>query len=57
VRSLKKGSDQKTVWILINFGKEIATVALPGQMTDVLVGGHVESVRLDPYGVVVLSKE
>jgi beta-galactosidase len=52
-----QGGDQKTVWILINFGKDAATVALPGQMADVLGGGRVGSVKLEPYGVSVLSKE
>jgi beta-galactosidase len=52
-----QGGDQKTVWILINFGKDVATVSLSGQMTDVLGGGRVGSVDLEPYGVSVLSKE
>jgi beta-galactosidase len=58
VRSQKGASgDQKTIWILINFGKDTATVSLPGQMMDVLGGGgHVGSVKLEPYGVSVLSK-
>jgi hypothetical protein len=29
---------------------------LPEQMTDVLGSGHVGSVKLNPYGVSVLSK-
>ena len=53
----KKSGDQKTVWILVNFGKDVETVTLPGQMTDVLGSGRVGSVKLDPYGVSVLSKE
>ncbi len=52
-----KSGDQKTVWILINFGKDVETVTLPGQMTDVLGSGRVGSVKLDPYAVSVLSKE
>ncbi len=48
---------QKTVWILINFGKDVATVSLPSQMTDVLRSGRVGSVKLEQYGVAVLSKE
>ena len=51
------GREKKTVWILVNFGKDIATVSLPGQMANVLAGGQVGSVKLDPYGVAVLSKE
>jgi beta-galactosidase len=51
------GREKKTVWILVNFGKDSATVSLPGQMANVLAGGQVGSVKLDPYGVAVLSKE
>jgi beta-galactosidase len=50
-------SEKKTVWILVNFGKDSATVSLPGQMTDVLGNGRVGSVKLEQYGVAVLSKE
>jgi beta-galactosidase len=58
IRSQKAESgDRKTVWILINFGKDAATVSLPGQMTDVLKDGRVGSVKLEPYGVSVLTKE
>lgn len=49
--------DLKTVWILVNFGKNAATVSLPSQMSDVLGDGRVTSVKLDQYGVAVLSKE
>jgi hypothetical protein len=49
--------DQKTVWILVNFGKDPATMSLPGQMTDVLGTGRVTSVKLEQYGVAVLSKD
>ncbi len=48
---------QKTVWILINFAANPATVTLPKQMTDVLGGGNVSSVKLEEYGVAVLSKD
>ena len=48
---------QKTVWILINFAADSATVRLPQPMTDVLAGGSVGSVKLDQYGVAVLSKD
>jgi beta-galactosidase len=58
IRSLNGGSGvQKTVWILINFGKDAATVSLPGQMNDVLGSGRVSSVKLEQYGVAVLNKE
>jgi beta-galactosidase len=52
----ENGSAAKTVWILINFGNTPATVSLPGQMEDVLGSGRVASVKLDQYGVAVLSK-
>ncbi|MEI9979511.1 MAG: beta-galactosidase trimerization domain-containing protein [Edaphobacter sp.] len=52
-----QGGGQKTVWILVNFGKDAATVLLPGPMTDVLGSGRVGSVKLEEYGVAVLSKE
>jgi beta-galactosidase len=58
MRSRKTANDtQKTVWILINFGNETATVSLPSQMTDVLGSGLVSTVKLNPYGVAVLSKD
>jgi beta-galactosidase len=47
----------KIVWILVNFGKDSATVTLPESMSDVLGNGHVNSVKLEQYGVAVLSKE
>jgi beta-galactosidase GanA len=52
-----KNGESKTVWILVNFGKDVGTVSLPGQMTDVLGSGRVGSVKLEPYGVAVLSKD
>ncbi len=52
-----KNGESKTVLILVNFGKNVATVSLPGQMTNVLESGRVGSVKLDPYGVAVLSKD
>jgi beta-galactosidase len=58
IRSQKTANDtRKTVWILINFGNEIATVSLPSQMTDVLGSGLVSTVKLNPYGVAVLIKK
>jgi beta-galactosidase len=58
VRS-RKGSngEDKTVWILVNFGKDVATVTLPKPMMDVLETRRVESVKLERYGVAVLSRE
>ena len=56
-RTDAKSGSQKTVWILINFGKDTATVSLPGAMTDVLAGASVESVKLDQYAVAVLTKK
>jgi beta-galactosidase len=55
-RSGKNGGP-KTVWILVNFGKDVETVSLPGPMTNVLESGRLSSVKLDPYGVAVLSKD
>jgi beta-galactosidase len=52
-----KNGEPKTVWILINFGKDVATVSLPGPMTNVLESGRLTSVKLDQYGVAVLSKD
>jgi beta-galactosidase len=49
--------EPKTVWILVNFGKDVATVSLPGPMTNVLESGRLSSVKLEPYGVAVLSKD
>ena len=58
VRSREEtGAGPKTVWILVNFGKEVATISLAAEMTDVLGNGRVSAVKLDPYGVAVLSKE
>ncbi len=47
----------KTVWILVNFGKDAASVSLPAAMTDVLAGGEKSSVTLEQYGVAVLSRK
>ena len=52
-----RSNGQKTVWIVVNFGADPATVTLPQPMTDVLAGGNVGSVKLEQYGVAVLSKE
>jgi beta-galactosidase len=55
----RKGSngEDKTVWILVNFGKDVETVTLPNPMMDVLETRRVESVKLERYGVAVLSRE
>ena len=44
-----------TVYILVNFAKTPQTVTLPQAMQDVLQGGSVRSVKLEQYGVAVLS--
>jgi beta-galactosidase len=46
-----------TVYILVNFAKDAQTVTLPSAMTDVLNGGSTSTVKLDQYGVTVLSKD
>jgi beta-galactosidase len=57
VRSRESNANgPKTVWILINFGKDAAKVILPAPMTDVLAGGRKGTVALDQYGVAVLSQ-
>jgi beta-galactosidase len=47
--------ENKTVVILVNLSKTEQTVALPGEMTDVLGGGTKRSVILPVYGVAVLE--
>lgn len=44
-----------TVFILINHGSAPAEVALPGAMQNVLDGGSVAQLRLEPQGVAVLE--
>ena len=45
----------RTVFVLINHGGAPAEVALPETMEDVLHGGSVAEVRLEPQGVAVLE--
>jgi beta-galactosidase len=45
----------KTVFILINLSGAPQTIGLPGTMEDLLEGGTKQSVKLDRYGVAVLS--
>jgi beta-galactosidase len=45
-----------TVYILINFGPDPATVKLPSTMADVLNSGTTQSVTLNPYDVSILSQ-
>ena len=52
---LREGNG-KHVAILVNFGKDAQTIALPGKMTDVLHGGAVERVTLGRFEVAVLSQ-
>ena len=44
-----------TVFILINHGGTAAHVLLPSEMREVLNGGNVSTIELDPKGVAVLS--
>jgi beta-galactosidase len=46
-----------TVFVLINHGPVAPMVALPSPMSDVLHGGTVASVSLDPQGVAVLATD
>jgi beta-galactosidase len=45
----------KTVFVLINLSGAPQTIGLPSLMEDLLEGGTKQSVRLDKYGVAVLS--
>jgi beta-galactosidase len=45
----------KTVFILINLSGAPQTIGLPSTMEDLLEGGTKQSVKLDKYGVAVLS--
>jgi beta-galactosidase len=45
----------KTVFVLINFSGAPQTIGLPSTMEDLLEGGTKQSVKLDKYGVAVLS--
>jgi beta-galactosidase len=47
----------KDIWILINFGDQAKTVALPAEFEDVLEGGEKKSVALKKYEVVVLERK
>ncbi len=47
----------KDIWILINFGDQAKTVALPAEFEDVLEGGAKKSVALKKYEVVVLERK
>lgn len=51
--AIRSGSG-KQVLIFTNYGVSARTIALPGMMDDVLVGGRVSSVTLPQYGVAVL---
>ena len=53
---LREGAGKKAA-ILVNFGAEAKTVALPRAMTDVLAGGSVRSVTIPQYGVEVLAAQ
>ena len=51
---IREGGGRRIV-ILINHGRERRTVALPRAMGDVLAGGKIGSVALEPEGVAVLQ--
>jgi beta-galactosidase len=51
--AIRSGSG-KRVFIFTNYGVSPRTIALPGPMQDVLLGGTVSSVTLPQYGVSVL---
>lgn len=51
-----RSNAQHSVWILVNLSQGPQTVNLPESMTDVLAGGHVQSVHLERYGVAVLER-
>jgi beta-galactosidase len=57
IRSRHEAGGDHTVYILINFGSDAATVKLPSTMTDVLNSGTTQSVTLNPYDVRILSKD
>jgi len=50
-------SDDRVVYVVINFSKEPQTIKLPAAMDDVLEGGSKKSVALPIYGVAVLSTD
>jgi beta-galactosidase len=56
IRSRHETGGDHTVYILINFGTDPATVKLPSKMTDVLNSGTTQSVTLNPYDVSILSQ-
>jgi beta-galactosidase len=49
-----RSGNGKRVFIFTNYGVSPRTIALPGPMEDVLMGGSVSSVTLPQYGVAVL---
>ncbi len=56
IRSSDRSSGARTVYILINFGKEPTSITLPKSMHDVLGGKDVNTVSLERYGVSVLEQ-
>ena len=44
------------IFVLLNFSRQAASVALPQTMGDVLRGGEIRQIELPPYGVAVLSR-
>ena len=49
-----RSGNGKRVFVFTNYGVSPRTIALPGPMQDVLMGGTVSSVTLLQYGVAVL---
>ena len=47
--------EKGAVYVLVNFAKSAKNVKLPAAMQDVLNGGTIESITLEPYGVGVLA--
>jgi beta-galactosidase len=55
VEVCRRTGDSHSVFVLINHGQGRAQIVLPSDMHDVLRGGQVETLELDPQGVAVLT--
>jgi beta-galactosidase len=53
----ERQGEGKDVWILINFGDEVQTMALPADFEDVLAGGSTRSVTLKKFDVAVVERK
>lgn len=49
-----RSGNGKQIFIFTNYGVSPRTIALPGPMQDVLLGGTVSTIALPQYGVAVL---